>query len=167
MGANASVDDPDMENLIIDSVGRPGSSFRRRRTHPNGGQASQALGRSRGGFTTKVHPSVDGLGNPLRYRLTGGQEHDVTQAAELISGIESEHVIADRAYDSNQFLGSIIRSGAVPVIPPRSNRREPHSYDEYLYRERPRRVFHRQDQALPSHLGSTSWRTDTSDSCIL
>ena len=77
--------------------------------------------------------SVDGLGNPLRYRLTGGQEHDVTQAAELISGIESEHVIADRAYDSNQFLGSIIRSGAVPVIPPRSNRREPHSYDEYLY----------------------------------
>ena len=61
--------------------------------------------------------SVDGLGNPLRYRLTGGQEHDVTQAAELISGIESEHVIADRAYDSNQFLGSIIRSGASSVYP--------------------------------------------------
>ena len=134
--------------------------------HPkNGGQASQALGRSRGGFTTKVHVSVDGLGNPLRYRLTGGQEHDVTQAAELISGIESEHVIADRAYDSNQFLGSIIRSGAVPVIPPRSNRREPHSYDEYLYRERHlvecfigkikhyRRIFSRFDKLASRYLG--------------
>ena len=97
--------------------------------------------------------------------MTGGQEHDVTQAAELISGIESEHVIADRAYDSNQFLGSIIRSGAVPVIPPRSNRREPHSYDEYLYRERHlvecfigkikhyRRIFSRFDKLANRYLG--------------
>ena len=42
------------------------------------------------GFTTKVHVGVDGLGNPLRFRLTGGQEHDVTQAEALISDIESE-----------------------------------------------------------------------------
>ena len=49
--------------------------------------------------------------------------------------MESEHVIADRAYDSNQFRESIIGNGAIAVIPPRSNRRKPHSYDEYLYRE--------------------------------
>ena len=36
---------------------------------PNGGQAAQALGRSRGGFSTKIHVSVDGLGNPLRFIL--------------------------------------------------------------------------------------------------
>ena len=48
-----------------------------------GGQAAQALGRSRGGFSTKV--SVDGLGNPLRFILTGGQQHDITQAEELIA----------------------------------------------------------------------------------
>ena len=131
----------------------------------NGGQASQALGRSRGGFSTKVHVSVDGLGNPLRYRLTGGQEHDVTQAAELISGIESEHVIADRAYDAQHFRESVIDSGAIPVISPRSNRREPHSYDEYLYRERHlvewfigkikhfRRIFSRFDKLANRYLG--------------
>ena len=45
-----------------------------------GGQAAQALGRSRGGFSTKIHVSVDGLGNPLRFILTGGQQHDITQA---------------------------------------------------------------------------------------
>ena len=50
-----------------------------------GGQAAQALGRSRGGFSTKIHVSVDGLGNPLRFILTGGQQHDITQAEELIA----------------------------------------------------------------------------------
>ena len=130
-----------------------------------GGQASQALGRSRGGFSTKVHVGVDGLGNPLRFRLTGGQEHDVTQAEELINGLDSEYVVADRAYDSNQFIESIIRSGAVPVIPPRSNRKAAHSYDEYLYRERHlvecfigkikhfRRIFSRFDKLANRYLG--------------
>ena len=50
--------------------------------------------------------------------------------------MESEYVIADRAYDSRQFRESIIGNGTTPVIPPRSNRRELPSYDEYLYRER-------------------------------
>ena len=55
-----------------------------------GGQAAQALGRSRGGFSTKIHVSVDGLGNPLRFILTGGQQHDITQAEELIAGYAGE-----------------------------------------------------------------------------
>ena len=42
--------------------------------------------------------------SPLRFRLTGGQEHDVTQAEQLIDGLDSEYVIADRAYDSTRFL---------------------------------------------------------------
>ena len=79
-------DDADLEYLIIgDSTVV--------RAHPcaagappkKGGQAAQALGRSRGGFSTKIHVSVDGLGNPLRFILTGGQQHDITQAEELIA----------------------------------------------------------------------------------
>lgn len=101
----------------------------------------------------------------MRFRLTGGQEHDVTQAEELIGGLDSEYVIADRAYDSNQFIESIIRSGAVPVIPPRSNRKGTHFYDEYLYRERHlvecfigkikhfRRIFSRFDKLANRYLG--------------
>ena len=42
--------------------------------------------------------SVDALGNPLRFTLTGGQAHDITQADELIDGIESDYVIADRIF---------------------------------------------------------------------
>ena len=50
----------------------------------NGGQAEQALGRSRGGFSTKIHVTVDGLGNPLRLHLTAGQRHDIIPAHDLI-----------------------------------------------------------------------------------
>ena len=68
-----------------------------------GGQAAQALGRSRGGFSTKIHLSVDGLGNPLRFILTGGQQHDITQAEGLIAGYAGEHVLADQGYDAQEF----------------------------------------------------------------
>jgi transposase len=107
-----------------------------RRVEKNGGQAAQALGRSRGGFSTKVHTSVDALGNPLRFRLTPGQRHDITQAEALVIDLESEYVIADRSYDSDDFVQFIITNGAIPVIPPRSNRKDLREYDAYLYQER-------------------------------
>ena len=102
----------------------------------NGGQACQALGRSRGGFSTKIHVSVDGLGNPLRFILTGGQRHDITQAEELIAGYAGEQVLADKGYDSQEFREHILALGMTAVIPPRSNRKEPAGYDRHLYRER-------------------------------
>ena len=101
-----------------------------------GGQAAQALGRSRGGFSTKIHVSVDGLGNPLRFILTGGQQHDITQAEELIAGYAGEHVLADQGYDAQEFRQHILELGMMPVIPPRSNRKAPADYDRHLYRER-------------------------------
>ena len=39
-------------------------------------QNEQALGRSKGGFTTKIHTLVDALGNPLKFILTSGQRND-------------------------------------------------------------------------------------------
>ena len=90
----------------------------------SGGQACQALGRSRGGFSTKVHIAVDGLGNPLRFMLTAGQRHDIVCAEGLIDGYSSAYVIADTSYDSMAFIESITDTGAVPVIPPRANRRD-------------------------------------------
>ncbi len=55
-----------------------------RRPAQKGGQAAQGLGRSRGGFSSKIHLSVDGLGNPLQFQLTGGQAHAITQAEALL-----------------------------------------------------------------------------------
>lgn len=94
------------------------------------------MGRSRGGFGTKLHIAVDGLGNPVEFTLTGGQAADVTQAETLIAGHEPDAVIADKGYDSDALVGAIERRGAEAVIPPRSNRKRPRTIDRHLYRER-------------------------------
>jgi transposase len=133
------------------------------------GQAGQALGRSRGGFSTKIHVNVDGLGNPLRFLLTGGQRHDITQAEALIADYEFERVIADRSYDSDDFLQVIAEKEAEAVIPPRKNRKEDREYDKHLYKERHlvecfigkikhyRRIFSRFDKLDKRYLGFLSF----------
>ena len=45
-------------------------------------------------------------------------------------------MLADKGYDSQEFRQYILEQGMSPVIPPRSNRKEPQAYDAYLYRER-------------------------------
>ena len=106
------------------------------RVKKNGPQEEQALGRSSGGFGSKIHVNVDALGNPLRFILTAGQRHDVTQAEALIEGYEFEYAIADKAYDSEDLLDVIAEKEATAVIPPRSNRKETREYDKHMYKER-------------------------------
>lgn len=135
----------------------------------NGGQAEQALGRSRGGFSTKIHVSVDALGNPLRFRLTGGQRHDITQAEALMVDLEFERLIADRSYDAEDFLLMIMEVDAEVVIPPRQNRKESRAYDKHWYKERHlaecfinkikhyRRIFSRFEKLAKRYLGFLSF----------
>jgi transposase len=108
----------------------------RRRAGQTRGQAEQALGRSRGGFSPKIHVSIDALGNPLRFKLTAGQRHDITQAEALTEGYQSDFLIADKSYDASDFREFILAHGIEPVIPPRANRLESHHYDDHLYQER-------------------------------
>jgi len=94
------------------------------------------LGRSRGGFGTKLHIAVDGLGNPVEFILTGGQEADINQGVALIEGHDAEAVIADKGYDGNDFVAAIEAAGAIVVIPPKANRIFKREYDAVLYKER-------------------------------
>jgi transposase len=94
------------------------------------------LGRSRGGFSTKIHIAVDALGNPVKFILTGGQEADVTQAEPLINAHEAEAYILDKAYDSDAVVKAARRQGGEAVIPSKKNRRVPRDYDKHLYKER-------------------------------
>ena len=126
---------------------------------------AQGLGRSRGGFSSKLHLSVDALGNPLQFRLTGGQAHDLTQAEELLPDTSVTYVVADKGYDADAFIQVVQRRGAVPVIPPRSHRKTPREYDAHLYKERHlvecfvnklkhfRRIFSRYDKLVRTYLG--------------
>gem|GEM_PF-2351793 len=58
--------------------GRVGSRSRGGRPHKN---RNRELGRSCGGFGTKIHAACDDPGNPIKFLLTPGQTHDITQAA--------------------------------------------------------------------------------------
>jgi transposase len=94
------------------------------------------LGRSRGGFSTKIHIAVDALGNPVEFLLTGGHEADVTQAEPLIAAHEAEAYILDKAYDSDAVVGAAQRRGGAAVIPSKKNRKVARDYDKHLYKER-------------------------------
>ncbi len=85
----------------------------------------QALGRSKGGFTTKIHVMCDALGNSLNFILTGGQAADVTQAYTLIEGIRATYALMDRAYDADKLIEQLKKQEIIPVIPPKSNRKLP------------------------------------------
>lgn len=126
--------DPDLGVLLLDST------IIRAHQHAAGAEGSsaeaEALGRSRGGFSTKIHVSCDGLGKPVTIILTPGQKHDVTQGPALIANNEAKKKIADKGYDSDAFVEEIEATGAEAVIPPRSNRNEPRSYDKEAYKER-------------------------------
>ena len=76
------------------------------------------------------------MGNPLRVILSAGQIADIEQAEALISGQSAEFIVADKGYDSDAFVETISAQGSQPVIPPRSNRINPRSFDRHLYKSR-------------------------------
>jgi len=112
-----------------------------------------------------VHAATDALGNPVRLLFGPGQRHDVTRSHELIDGFEAGAVIADKGYDADHLHEAIRDTGAEAVIPPRSNRKSPHTYDKALYQERNlaerffnklkqfRRVVTRYDKDLANYRG--------------
>jgi transposase len=76
------------------------------------------------------------LGNPLRFIVTPGQQHDISQGIEIISGIRAEALLADKGYDCDALRAFAKTQGITPHIPPRNNRLEKRIYDESLYKER-------------------------------
>lgn len=76
------------------------------------------------------------MGNPLRVILSAGQVADITQAAALIQDQPAEFIVADKGYDSDALVETIATQGGQAVIPPRSNRLNPRSFDRHLYQER-------------------------------
>jgi len=60
----------------------------------------------------------------------------VTQAYTLIEGVQSTFALMDKAYDADKLIEKLKQQNIIPVIPPKSNRKEPREYDEYIYKER-------------------------------
>lgn len=124
----------------------------------------QRLGRSRGGFSTKIHLATDALGNAVRFILTGGERNDITQAVALVENLVATAVLGDKGYDANAFLLKLQEQKTAIVIPSKANRIAPREIDWHLYKERHlienqinklkqfRRVFSRFDKLAKNYL---------------
>ena len=82
---------------------------------------NKALGISRGGRTTKIHALVDGLGNPLAFLFSSGNDHDFKHAVPLLSriSIEGSNILGDKAYGARAIRE--YSQSAAYTIPPRSS----------------------------------------------
>jgi transposase len=96
----------------------------------------QGLGRSKGGFSSKLHAACDALGNPVRFFVTAGQRSDYIKALELVENRKMKALIADKGYDADYMVRAAKNAGAKAVIPARARRKEPREYDTELYKER-------------------------------
>ncbi len=113
----ALVQEPDTEWEFID-----GSIVRAHQHSSGAAPEAQAVGKSRGGNSTKIHLAVDAYGLPIEFEVSGGEAHDCTMAPELIGRLpDSAAVVADKGYDSEEIRRCIEDKGAKPVIPRRKN----------------------------------------------
>jgi transposase len=124
--------DPDNEYVMIDST------IVRAHQHSSWAKGgAQAIGRSRGGLSTKIHTTVDALGNPTGFHLTPGQAHDLERADVLLKDTAAATVVADKAYDAQaRVIEPLLNAGKHIVIPPRASRAESRAYDRHVYQAR-------------------------------
>ncbi len=98
------------------------------------GAAAQAIGRSRGGRTTKIHAIADGQGRPRAFLLSPGNIADITVAPDLLRLAPPCRVfLGDQGYDARALREQAAHGGALVVIPNNPTRRNPHPFDASRY----------------------------------
>jgi transposase len=106
------------------------------------GQENQALGRSRGGFSCKIHLKTDFDGLPIAFHLTGGEVSDSTQleiSLDIRPDITPRAALTDKGYDSAANRAACRKRGIIPVIPHRANaKNRPNFFPKLLYKTRAR-----------------------------
>ena len=104
------------------------------KVHPDGTGAlkkngPQAIGKSRGGWTTKIHLVAANARTAITFALSPGQAHDAPQGRELLAGLgplpAPLPLLMDRAYQDDQTRQLALDFGWIPVVPPKRNRLEP------------------------------------------
>ncbi|EPO7744619.1 IS5 family transposase, partial [Pseudomonas aeruginosa] len=115
------------------------------KVHPDGTGAPkkngpQAIGKSRGGWNTKIHLVAADARTALTFSLSPGQAHDAPAGRELLRRMGTQaqplHLLMDRAYEGNETRQLALDLGFIPVVPPLRTRVDPWEYDREMYRRR-------------------------------
>ncbi|WP_420006562.1 IS5 family transposase [Arenibacterium sp. LLYu02] len=131
------------------------------------GTPRQGFGRSRGGFSTKIHLLVNAAGLPMRTEITAGQTSDYLGFdLVMVDNLPKPSVLlADRGYDADSIRENMDKRDVLPAIPMRKSRKKRVGVDRSLYRLRnlvercfnklknARRVATRYDKIAESFLG--------------
>jgi len=96
----------------------------------------QAIGRFKGGLTTKILALTDALGNLVRIVLLPGQRFDTVGVPPLIDGVTFGALIGDTAFDSNDIVADLNERGAKVVIAQHPRRTRPLAIDTEMYKWR-------------------------------
>ena len=133
-----------------------------------GGASKQALGWSRGGFSTKLHLRAERGGKPLALLLTAGERHEQSVFEPLMEQRAVKRagrgrprrrprcVVGDKGYSSRRVRRYLARHGIRAVIPRKRDERPQRHFDRELYRER-NRVENRQPHYLDRTPVAASW----------
>ena len=115
------------------------------KVHPDGTGAfkkngPQAIGKSRGGWNTKIHMVAADARTAIVFTLSPGGDHDAPHGRALLEELgsmpEGLPLLMDRAYEGDQTRQLVLDLGMIPVVPPKSNRVHPWEYDRALYKKR-------------------------------
>jgi len=108
-----------------------------RRAQKNG---PQAIGKSRGGWNTKVHLIAANDRFALTFSLSGGNAHDAPEGRALLedwkAAPQGAAMVMDRAYEGDETRQLVLDLGMTPVVPPKANRVVKWDYDRTLYKRR-------------------------------
>ncbi|MBR8823925.1 IS5 family transposase ISThsp20 [Fusobacterium necrophorum] len=104
--------------MLVEQKGKPSDSKDKRR------------------LNTTVDLTVDAHDIPLRTLVTEGTRADCKMAIKLIEAMPVEHLIADRAYDTNALVEYLHEQNTQAVIPPKRNRKTKWEYNNALYEYR-------------------------------
>jgi transposase len=97
----------------------------------------EAIGRSRGGLSTKIRTMIDAPRNLVGFFLAGGQAHDLEDADHFLPSMQADTLIADKAFDADaRVIAPLEAAGKAIVIPSKANRQSPREFDTEIYKER-------------------------------
>ena len=114
-----------------------GTSRRNGRFEKNG---PQSIGRTRGGWNTKLHMVAASDRDGVTFSLSAGNCGDGPEGRALLQKLgpidHPLYLLMDRAYEGDETRALAVKLGYIPVVPPKSNRKNPWSYDKQLYKQR-------------------------------
>ena len=110
-----------------------------------GDPETEALGRGRGGFSTKIHLRAEGVGKPMAFVLTAGQRHETVAFERLMERgavkraggrgrpkVRPGRVSGDKSYSSGEIRRYLRRRGIRITIPRKTNERRSGPFDREI-----------------------------------